>query len=74
MKQRTAALLRGPLVLFALRNPGESGPLTISEDALLKAQQTGSTEWTATSATGDRRFVPFTKTNDRTYTPSLTIA
>ena len=74
LKQRTAALMRGPLVLFALRNPGETGPLAISEEALLKAQQTGPAEWTATSATGDRRFVPFTEVADRTYATYLAIS
>ena len=64
----TVALLRGPQVLFAIRDPWESGPLSLSANALLGAQQTGAAEWTVPTATGLRRFVPWVDLGDRTYT------
>ena len=69
----TVALLRGPLVLFALREPGETGSLVFKGDALLKAEQTGPTEWRAESVTGSRRFVPFTEVGDRVYSTYVTL-
>ena len=62
------ALLYGPVVLFALREPGEIGPLAVPRDSLLKAERTASAEWTVTTATGPRRFVPFSQVGDRLYT------
>ena len=50
----TVALLYGPLVLFALREPSELGPLSLSRDALLAAERTGPMEWTVTSSGGSR--------------------
>ncbi len=64
----TVALLRGPQVLFALRQPWESGALAIPADALLKAQQTAPAEWTVQTDAGLRRFVPWTAIGSRTYT------
>ncbi len=64
----TVALLRGPQVLFAVRDPWESGALGLSADALLSAQQTGAAEWTVSTPAGQRRFVPWTDLGDRMYT------
>lgn len=61
------ALLFGPTVLFALREPGDVGPLRFRGDSLLKAEQTGEQEWMAQSTTGTRRFVPFTAVGFRDY-------
>ncbi len=55
----TQALLYGPVVLFALREPGDVGPLQFKGDALLKAERTGAQEWTANALAGPRRLVPF---------------
>ena len=63
----TVALLRGPQVLFAVREPWESGPLSLSADALLGARQSGPAEWTVTTTKGARRFVPWTDLGDRMY-------
>jgi DUF1680 family protein len=68
----TVALLYGPLVLFALREPAESGPLTLSRDALLRAERTGPMEWTVKSLNQSRRFVPFTEVADATYSTYVT--
>ena len=64
----TVALLRGPEVLFALRDPWETGPLGIKTEALLNAQQTGPREWTAATPLGPRRMVPWSEIGKRSYT------
>jgi hypothetical protein len=63
----TVALMRGPLLLFPLRETGETGPLTAASDALLKAEQTAPMEWTALLAGRTRRLLPFTAVGDREY-------
>lgn len=68
------ALLHGPLVLFAIRELTETGPLKLSREALLKATRTGPLEWTVFDPdrpAAPRRFVPFTELGDRTYTTYL---
>lgn len=67
----TVALLRGPEVLFAIREPWESGPLSIKLDALLEAEQTGRREWMVRTPLGPRRLVPWTEIGDRMYTTYL---
>jgi hypothetical protein len=67
----TVALMRGPLVLFALREVGETGPLTASAEALLKAEQTGTLEWSAVAGGRMRRMVPFPGVGDREYSTYL---
>jgi hypothetical protein len=68
------ALLRGPVVLFAIREPADSGPIRVSRDALLRARQTGPREWTASTALGDRRLVPFVDVGDREYSTYVTLS
>jgi len=68
----TVALLYGPLVLFALREPGESGPVTLSRDALLNAERTGPMEWRVKNAGQSRRMVPFVDVGDRMYSTYFT--
>lgn len=70
----TVALLRGPVVLFAIRNPGERGPVSLSSDALLSAQRTGPAEWMVAGSGSPRIFVPFTEIGDREYTTYLRLA
>jgi hypothetical protein len=68
------ALMRGPLVLFALRSPGATGPLQLPREALLAAQRTAPREWTVTTAAGKCRMVPFTDIGDSEYSTYLTLA
>ena len=65
------ALLYGPWVLFPIRNPGESGPLTISREALLAAERTGPAEWTVQAADGPRTLVPFSELGERRYSTDM---
>ncbi len=62
------ALVYGPVVLFALREPGDLlAPLSFTRDALLKAERTGPREWRAESTHGSRRLVPFPQLGLETY-------
>ena len=70
---QTVALLWGPLVLMAVRNPEETGPLHVSRSALLGAERTGVAEWLVKGATGSRdlMMVPFVDVGDRVYSTYL---
>ncbi len=68
MHLETVALLRGPQVLFAIRDAWESGVLSLSADSLLSAEQSSESEWTVKTPTGPRRFVPWPEIGDRMYT------
>ena len=68
MQLSTVALLRGPLVLFALRVPTDVGPLAVDSDALLAAERTGPRTWRVRLAGGGtREMVPYTGIGDREY-------
>ena len=71
---QTVALMWGPWVLFALRQPGETGPLTFSEDELLQARRSGAREWTVTHAGANRAFVPFQEVAENSYSTYVTLA
>ena len=68
------AILRGPIVLFPIRQLGETGPLTLTRQSILNALRTGPREWTITTASGPRTMVPFTDIGDRLYTTYVTLA
>ena len=57
----TVALLRGPEVLFAVREPGDAGAVAVKETELLRARRTGAREWRVMTGKGERRFVPWTE-------------
>jgi DUF1680 family protein len=63
----TVALLRGPLVLFAVT---ESAP-AVTRQQLLAARQLSPTEWTIDTANGPVSLMPFTELGDRGYTTYL---
>ena len=68
MQLSTVALVYGPLVLFALREPQDVGPLEINSGALLKAERTGPRSWRVRMPDGTtRRMVPFTEVGEREY-------
>ncbi len=63
----TVALLSGPLVLFAVREPGEVGPIVIAPEALLSAQRRDLRAWQVSTGSSKRLFVPFTELGERPY-------
>jgi DUF1680 family protein len=67
----TVALLRGPLVLFALT---EETP-TVTRDQLLMAKQTkGQPMWIAQASSGPLLLTPFTNINEEKYKTYLTVS
>lgn len=66
---KTAAVMFGPRVLFAL---GE-GPVAASRAQVLAARPAGGGEWTLESATGPVRLVPFTSVGDRMYSTYIRV-
>ncbi len=63
----TAAVMHGPLVLFALT----ATQPTITGKQALAARRTGNAEWTIDTASGPLKLVPFTEVGDATYTTYL---
>jgi uncharacterized protein len=67
----TAALVRGPLVLMAVK-PDLGAPVpALSRSALLNARRAGATEWRADAAEGPIVLTPFTALGARPYTAYL---
>jgi len=70
-RPEVAALVRGPLVLMAVK-PGIEAPVpAVSRAALLSAQRSGATEWRAAAAQGPIVLAPFTALGARPYTTYL---
>ena len=68
MELSTIALLYGPLVLFAIRVPGDAGPLEVDSRALLQAERIDARKWRVKMPNGStREMVPFTEIGDREY-------
>jgi DUF1680 family protein len=69
----TVALLRGPLVLMAVKAQLE-GPLPqITRAQLLAAQRVSEREWQVQSAGGTVTMLPFTSLGERPYTTYLKV-
>jgi DUF1680 family protein len=66
----TAALMRGPLVLFA-ELPG--GGVRVDRGAALAARQSGHAEWSIATGIDPVRLRPFVKLGDTRYTTYLTL-
>ena len=69
----TVALLHGPRVLFLLREEGDTGEPTVSEAALLGAQQVAPDEWRVRTSAGERSMTPFTHIGLRSYSTYLNL-
>jgi hypothetical protein len=65
----TVALLNGPLVLFAI---SESTP-AVTRGQLLAAAKTAKKEWSAETASGKLKLLPFTEISDETYSTYLNV-
>jgi uncharacterized protein len=67
----TVALLRGPLVLMAVKDR-QDGPVPgLTRDQLLNARRVGERQWQANSASGPVTLLPYTSVGDRPYTTYL---
>ncbi|HEX4007882.1 MAG TPA: beta-L-arabinofuranosidase domain-containing protein [Acidobacteriaceae bacterium] len=69
----TVALLRGPVVLMAVK-PQPASPLpSITRQQLLAARRVSEREWQAQAAAGPVTLLPFTWLGDRPYTTYLNV-
>jgi DUF1680 family protein len=69
----TVALVRGPLVLMAVK-PDIGAPVpAVSRSVLLNAERAGATEWKADAAGGPVTLTPFTALGERPYTTYLNV-
>jgi len=69
----TVAVLRGPLVLFALKPEQNSSMPSFARNALLNLQQVSQREWRSNADGKVHRFVPFTEVGSEPYTTYLRI-
>jgi uncharacterized protein len=72
--EQTVAVMYGPLVLFGVREPGETGPLSFARDALLGAELTGPREWRVRGAGDGRSMVPFVAVGEREYSTYVNVS
>jgi DUF1680 family protein len=69
-----AALVRGPLVLMAIKPDIQATVPVLSRSALLNAERAGATEWRANEASGGPiTLTPFTALETRPYTAYLNV-
>lgn len=72
-RPETVALVRGPLVLMAVK-PGIDAPVpALTRAALLSARRSGAREWRADAAQGPVVLAPFTALGERPYTTYLDV-
>ena len=70
----TVALLRGPLVLMAVK-PEQTAPLpAVTRNQLLDVRRLSQREWQAESASGPVTLLPFTWVGSRPYTTYLRVS
>jgi uncharacterized protein len=69
----TVALLRGPIVLMAVKEREDSPLPRITRPQLLSASRISERQWQAGSAGGPVRLVPFTSVGDQPYTTYLQV-
>ncbi|MGA8028677.1 MAG: beta-L-arabinofuranosidase domain-containing protein [Bryobacteraceae bacterium] len=64
----TIALLRGPLVLMAVKQKQGSPAPKVTREQLLGAKRVGERQWEVSSSNGPVTMLPFTSLGDRPYT------
>jgi hypothetical protein len=70
----TVALLRGPLVLMAVKKEQDSPVPKLTREQLLAARRLSERQWEASSVSGPVTMLPFTSLGDRPYTTYLRLA
>jgi hypothetical protein len=70
----TVALLRGPLVLMAVKQQQEAPVPKIARDQLLAAKRIGERQWQVASADGPVTLLPFTSLGSLPYTTYVKLA
>jgi hypothetical protein len=69
----TVALLRGPLVLMAVKHEQQGQVPKVMRESLLAAERVSEWEWQVTSANGPVKMLPFTSLGDLPYTTYVKI-
>lgn len=70
----TVALLRGPVVLMAVKERDDSPLPRITRQQLLAATRVSERQWQASSGSGAVNLLPFTSVGDRPYTTYLQVS
>ncbi|HTW47259.1 MAG TPA: beta-L-arabinofuranosidase domain-containing protein [Acidobacteriaceae bacterium] len=70
----TVALLRGPIVLMAVKEREDTPLPRITRQQLLAAARVSERQWQAGSASGPVRLMPFTSVGDQPYTTYLQVS
>jgi uncharacterized protein len=70
----TVALLRGPLVLMAVKPRQESPLPALTREQLLAARRVSERQWQAAAAGGPVTLIPFTSVGDLPYTTYLKVS
>ena len=70
----TVALLRGPLVLMAVKKEQDAPAPKLTRAQLLAVRRGSERQWEADSVNGPVTMLPFTSLGDRPYTTYLEIA
>lgn len=68
------ALLRGPLVLMAVKKEQDAPPPKLTREQLFAARRVSQRQWEASSVNGSVTMLPFTSLGDRPYTTYLRLA
>ena len=70
----TVAMLRGPLVLMAVKKEQDAPVPKLTPGQLLRARRVSERQWEANSVNGSVTMLPFTSLGDRPYTTYLSLA
>jgi hypothetical protein len=70
----TVALLRGPLVLMAVKQEQDGPAPKVTREQLLAARRVNEREWQANAASGALTLAPFTSLGERPYTTYLNVS
>jgi DUF1680 family protein len=72
--QDTVALMRGPLVLMAVKETQSASQPKITRDQLLAARRVSQRQWQVTAANGPVAMLPFTWLGSRPYTTYVKVS
>jgi uncharacterized protein len=70
----TVALIRGPLVLMAVKQERDGPVPKVTREQLLTAQRVSERQWQVSSMDGPVKMVPFTSVGDLPYTMYVKLA
>jgi len=70
----TVALLRGPLVLMAVKQEQQAPAPKVTREQLLAAQRVSEWQWQVLSTQGPVKMLPFTSLGDLPYTVYLKVS